>query len=610
MRTSKGWACVLGVIGLVLVGGCGSGNPATDAASGSDAGSVDAGSDAADAARTADAFASDAFASDAGSDAGGDAAGGDTDGDGISDFDEGSAAAVDTDADGTPDFRDLDSDADGVADRDEGTSDVDADGTGNWRDEDADGDCRPDGLEAGGTPPVDTDLDGLPDFLDRDSDGDYLGDADEDASCNGTRDGIETDALDADSDADGEIDVIELATGTSPIDPTSSSAANGVLVFLAPSMAAPSPVEHRIESVPSIRHLDLYLVADRSGSMVAEMASLRGNLGVVIRQLACPPLGVGALDRCIPDLWAGVGAVGYAGSTGGAAYLHVVDVQTSPNAALLPSTEPNGCCSEALSFSIFASITGLGTAAPAAASCGIQAVSPRTTCVGSPAASAGFATFGYPCFRRGALPVVALATDEAPIGPADTNPCPSWDTVVRPALQAQGARFIGIVGDGASAAVTSDLQRMAMDTGSLDASGAPVVLSGPGPGASAALESATRSLANGVPMTLTTRAIDDATDTVDAVTAFVDHFETVQLGAAPCTGGLTESDSDADGHPDAFVRVPMRTPVCWRIVARPNATVPATSAPQLYRASVDVSGDGITVLDTRQVFFVVPPVVP
>lgn len=606
MHDWRGWVCALGLLGLALVDGCGSGSGDADAGSSVDAPSVDAGRDAADAERGDDAYANDAYANDAS----GDAAGGDTDGDGISDFDEGSATDVDTDADGTPDWRDLDSDADGVADRDEGTSDADGDGTGNWRDEDADGDCRLDGLEAGGVPPVDTDLDGLPDFLDRDSDGDYLGDAAEDASCNGVRDGSETDALDADTDGDGEIDVIELATGTSPSDPASSNAAHGVLVFLAPSMAAPSPVEQRIESVPSIRQLDLYLVVDRSGSMVTELTSLRGNFGPVLHQLACPPLGSGAPDTCIPDLWGGIGAVGYSGSTGGAAYLHVVDVQASPSSSSLPSTEPMGCCSEALSFSLFASITGLGTAAAPAASCGIQAVSSRATCSGSPAASAGYRTFGYPCFRRGALPVVALATDEAPIGPADTNPCPSWDTVVRPALQAEGARFIGLVGDGASAAVTSDLERMAMDTGSLDGSGAPVVLSAAGAGASAALESATRALANGVPMTLATRAIDDPTDPIDAVTAFVDHFETVQLGAAPCTSGLTATDTDADGHTDAFVSVRMRTPVCWRIVARPNDTVPATGAPQVFRASVDVTGDGITVLDTRQVLFVVPPVVP
>ena len=50
------------------------------------------------------------------------------------------------------------------------------------------------------------------------------------------------------------------------------------------------------------------------------------------------------------------------------------------------------------------------------------------------------------------------------------------------------------------------------------------------------------------------------------------------------------------------------TPVCWKLVPKSNTTVPASDEPQLYRARVDVYGDGVTILDTRDVFFVVPPV--
>jgi hypothetical protein len=32
-----------------------------------------------------------------------------------------------------------------------------------------------------------------------------------------------------------------------------------------------------------------------------------------------------------------------------------------------------------------------------------------------------------------------------------------------------------------------------------------------------------------------------------------------------------------------------------------------TADPQLFRAEVDVLGDGVTVLDTRTVYFLVPP---
>jgi hypothetical protein len=43
----------------------------------------------------------------------------DSDGDGISDADEGRATALDTDGDGFPDYRDFDSDGDGIPDQSE-----------------------------------------------------------------------------------------------------------------------------------------------------------------------------------------------------------------------------------------------------------------------------------------------------------------------------------------------------------------------------------------------------------------------------------------------------------------------------------------------------------
>jgi hypothetical protein len=47
--------------------------------------------------------------------------------------------------------------------------------------------------------------------------------------------------------------------------------------------------------------------------------------------------------------------------------------------------------------------------------------------------------------------------------------------------------------------------------------------------------------------------------------------------------------------------------VCWRLVSKQNTTVMPTSAPQLFKATVTVYGDGITQLDQRDVYFLVPP---
>ncbi len=76
-----------------------------------------------------------------------------------------------------------DTDGDGITDDDEGTGDPDGDMIPNFRDLDSDGDNILDSVEAGDsdrrTPPVDTDGDKTPDFLDTDSDGDTVLDIDE-----------------------------------------------------------------------------------------------------------------------------------------------------------------------------------------------------------------------------------------------------------------------------------------------------------------------------------------------------------------------------------------------------------------------------------------------
>ena len=100
---------------------------------------------------------------------------------------------------------------------------------------------------------------------------------------------------------------------------------------------------------------------------------------------------------------------------------------------------------------------------------------------------------------------------------------------------------------------------------------------------------------------------DDPSDSVNAVTEFVDHLQTLQLGTAQCSNGLTDTDTNGDTFKDKFIQVRTGTPVCWKVVSKPNTTVPATAAPQLFRATVTVYGDGVTQLDQRDVFFLVPP---
>ncbi|CAN5911985.1 hypothetical protein BH11MYX3_BH11MYX3_26040 [soil metagenome] len=522
----------------------------------------------------------------------------DDDGDNICDGDErgpNAIHALDTDNDGTPDFRDTDSDDDTILDIEETSADYDNDGLPNYQDLDSDADCVSDRLEKRGTPSADTDGDGHPDFLDRDSDDDGVLDLTEDTNCNGVRDGNESDPRNGDSDNDGVSDLIELAAGTNPNDPASNPQANGDFVFVEPYQMPQMPLDSNLDFSTKLQAVDLYVLLDRSGSMSTEITSVKNNLASVVSNLACPPLGTGTPGNCIPDLWAGAATIGYQGS-GAAAFQNWVDIQPNPSFAGLPITDPGGSNSaEPLSFAAWAAVTGGGGAGYSMGS-----VPARTGC------AAG--RFGYPCFRSNALPVVLLATDEPPISAGDTYKSPTW-AAVKPVFTAAKARLVGILGDGYTAGTDSDLRTMATDTGAIDAlnGNAPLVFNGSGAGAAAAIQTGLFRLANGLPLDINAVSSDDPSDSVNAVASFVDHLQTLQLGTAQCTSGLNDIDTNSDTYKDKFLQVRTGTPVCWKVVSKQNTTVPATDAPQLFRATVTVYGDGITQLDQRDVFFLVPP---
>jgi hypothetical protein len=514
------------------------------------------------------------------------------------------AAPRDTDGDGIPDFRDLDSDGDTILDAWESDADYDQDGLGNYIDLDSDGDCVPDRAEARGTPPIDTDGDQRSDYLDRDSDDDGVPDTAEDGDCDGAIDAGETDPRSQDSDGDGVSDLVEKAAGTDPNDPASNPQASGDFVFVVPYMKPQLPVDQNLGFSTKLQAVDLYVLLDRSTSMNAEIVAVKSNLAQVVANLRCGP---GMTTNCIPDLWAGAGTTGYATSPADArAFQSWVDLSPNPNFLIVPTTDPTPGTQEPLAFGALAAITGQGGAAYDAK---LGAVAPRASCAGSPAAIAGFTPFGYPCFRTGALPVVLLATDEAPLTGNDTFHGPDWATVIAPAFAAAKAKLIGIVGDSPLAGAVDDLKKMATDTGAVDLvnGNAPLVFNGFGANAANAIRDGVQTLASGLPLDINAVNADAPGDGVDAVAAFVDHIETLQLGTAECTSGLDDVDSNADMYHDKFLHVRTGTPVCWKVVSKPNTTVLATDAPQLFRSTITVYGDGITQLDQREVFFLVPP---
>lgn len=542
----------------------------------------------------------------------------DDDGDGIDDVIElgaDAASPVDSDGDGTPDFHDLESDGDGVADQIETGDDFDEDGTRNFRDLDSDGDCRPDAIEAG-SPVVDSDGDRRPDFLDRDSDGDGVADQAEDADCDGVLDPDETSATSGDTDGDGAPDIVETEAGTGGNDASDNPQARGDFVFIEPYQEPQSPVSDVLDFSTRLRQVDLYVMLDRSSSMQDEISHVKAHLTQVLGRLMC----AGDSDvGCVEDLWAGAGTIGYQFAQ---PFAHYADVQPSLSIAAMNTAPPNQGTynsKEATTFALWSAITGQGTAAAGCdfARPDVTPTPPRATCAGSPAAALGPAT-GYPCFRDGSLPVVLLATDEPPLAPGVvyTYECPAWATVVRAAIEAVGGKVVGVYGsrendddEPVQTATRLDLERIASDTGAVTAgSETPLVFPGAAQGAAAAIEEGVRTLFNQLPLDLSARAIDDPSDGVDAVAAFVSHLETLQSGVGRCTAGLMHRDGpDADATPDEFVAVRTGTPVCWTLVTRPNTTVAPGDEPQLLKATIEVEGDGVTALDTRDVYFLVPP---
>lgn len=529
----------------------------------------------------------------------------DNDGDGLDDLEEigpNPSVAVDTDNDGTPDLHDLDSDGDSVEDVYETSADFDKDGVANFRDLDSDGDCRPDRVERGGEQaPRDSDRDRRFDFLDRDSDNDGVSDRSEDANCDGAHAAPESNAVVGDSDGDGVSDLVERTAGTDPNSAADNPRVRGDFVFVMPYQQPQLPVSDQLDFKPALSNVDLYVLVDRSESMATETQSIKNSLGNVIRDLQCAPVGNGLPGDCIPNLHAGLGGIGYETQQ---PFVHYLPIQQSPNFAgtSIPNVNDDET-REPLVFGAWTALTNTSSAtANASYGCRLDPVTANPSCPPG--------TYGQACFRPGSLPVVVLATDEPALqSGADTVTCPGWSNVALPAFAARKAKLVGVVGSSPIGMTRSNLITMANDTGSIDSSAgnAPLVFDGFDANAAQAIGNGIRALVRGVPLDMAATALDDPGDAVNAVSAFVDYLETLQLGDALCASGLTDDDSNGDGRKDRFRGIRAGVPLCWKLSTKQNTTVPELDGPQLYRARVDVKGDDVTVVDSRDVFFLVPP---
>ena len=548
----------------------------------------------------------------------------DDDGDLIRDVDEigDPAAPTDTDGDGMPDYRDIDSDGDTIGDIHEGTFDSDDDGVLDRFDLDSDDDGWTDAEEAGdadvGTQPIDTDGDTIPDFRDADSDGDGL--SDEAERMYGTS------RTNPDTDGDGVSDLVEVSAcpegdascAMDATDPTSSPRARGDFVFAEPYMMPPMPERDTLDFATDIRVADVYFLIDTTGSMGGAISNVQSSLSTA---------GSGIIDQVratIPDTWFGVGdfkdynACDY-GSGTDYAYRHVQDLamdamasQTAVN-SLSPSGGFDG--PESHVPALWATATGMGLMGRATAAGPVPA---RTDCP--------MDTFGYPCFRDGAVPIVVMITDvnmhNGPGGSAayQSSSCPSGGfggstpigatpPTFPEAVAAATSNRIRVIGVGVQpGSGEPDLRQLATMTGAVDGSGSPLVSSAPSGSVSSSVVNAIQTLAMSTRFDISVDYEDDPSDAVETFAAFVDHIEARVAGdASRGCDPRPADDTDGDGFPDTFRSVTAGERVCFDIVVKQNDTVMPTTDPQLFRATLRVLGDGFTELDTRDVFFLVPP---
>lgn len=521
----------------------------------------------------------------------------DDDGDGITDDDElgpDPSDPPDSDSDGTPDYHDIDSDNDTIADTHERGGDTDEDGLPDYQDTDSDNDGIPDSDEAGdsdlSTFPVDTDEDSTPDFRDLDSDNDGLTDAFEWEH----RDDIGSDPRNPDTDDDGIIDWIEVAAGTDPTSGMDSPITRGHFVFIVPFEDTPDPPEDTLAFSTSLQLGDVFFALDLTGSMDVELESITDNMETIIDEVTCGPGESPEMHNCIPDLWVGFGWYTDAGSTGDGYAALEVNANLTNDIDYVLSQMPTSTLSgyaESQRKAAYCTVHG-----PGGPYCP-EAVTRNLDVWPCPGPGIGF-----PCYRPDAARMLILITDE----PMDEDSEPDFDTVAAELLSAQ-ITFIGVNASTDSAIdVTNDLLEIALRTGSFDEYGAPLIFYGADDDLAAAVSDAIRA-ASRVPLDVTARPTGSIQNGINPVD-FIEHLEVNLSGDAPCTAWEDVEDTNDDGLIDTFIQIEPGTPVCWDIQVRENDFQPATDEPQIYTATIEVrGGEGGTLLDSRDVYFLIPP---
>ncbi len=214
--------------------------------------------------------------------------------------------------------------------------------------------------------------------------------------------------------------------------------------------------------------------------------------------------------------------------------------------------------------------------------------------------------FGYPCFRRTAMPVVLLFTDaEFHNGPEGENPYSdlispppaSYEQAVR-ALNAGGIRVIGFNSGGSDA--LSHLRQVAEATGAVAAFDSPLVydIGRTGQRLGVNVVEAIRTFASTVVQDVDAIVRDvDISDDIDP-TIFI---EQVRPTFADPADGVERIDLEGG----VFVGARAGTRLHWQLIVVPGAVVPGTE-PRRFQIEVVFRGDGVRPIGREIVDIVIP----
>ena len=483
-----------------------------------------------------------------------------------------------------------DSDGDTIPDIIEGDWDFDGDTIPNFFDDDSDGDTIPDSVEAGDddlcTHPEnsDWDRDEIPDFLDSDSDSDGLPDAVERE--------MGTDPTDFDTDRDGYPDQCEVVLGSDPLD-RESRPGPGVIFIDLPYMAE----EHeRLTLTFDIEHrqVDVYFLVDTNLSMRDSIEWLDALFSTNV---------VPALRSEVPDVEMGVGHFndvpsGEYGSGESQPFRNVQTITGEDSLvhdalALLHGPDfPFGGYSDPPESQVIA--LACAASGDGFTDCG-SAVPPGSCPADHP---------GYPCFRPGSLPVIAMISDadwhvdDLGLNAYDCTGA-GFDTALESMLDI-GARFIGVhVGTEEDRGFGS-MSAMAVATGSVDATGEGLVSAEDPSTVSTAIADLFLTLASSNPMDVNACPLDADDDPVEEYDATVFLKDVTPLSGRP---PAPEGFSSMDGT--FFYDVVPGTSLAFDLDFY-NDTVPAAEHMQFFKLRILVLGNGREVR-SRVVFAVTVP---